>query len=933
MFYAPWFLIAGLVAAAGPVLIHLLNRQRYRVVEWAAMEFLRQAIHRSRRWLRLRDLLLLLVRCGCILAFALALAQPYRLAAPAAADPNQPVHAVFLLDNSLSMGYHQLGRTLLDEAKEKIAEAIGQLPAGSVISIVPLCGSRRLSGPAAAYRTKQDALEALQTVEVVDRQATLLQAVELARQACARVAQPNVKQILLLTDHQALGWRVGSLEEELKRLPGTLQVVRLGPEVRENAWVESVEVQDGLADVHVPTAFLARVRYVGQAPRHGVQVTLLVEGEPLAVQRLSLLPGQTAEVRFPPYRFAKHVETGQVVFVPVEVQISEDRLPMDDRRVLAVPVAAGLPVVFVDSLGKAEDPRLGRYGETYRLRRLLAPGAARGTGRSSGGTLSSKGSLALGAGSSLGTEQASGIGAPAGLDALSAPGSAGSPARTPELVEIRHVSLSELESQGQRLLQDARAVVLAGLPSPGSAVPLLREYAQQGGTVLIAAGGQFDPQAWNQSAWLDGLGILPAPLKPEFGGRTPQETLGRLEPFFLDFASLLGDYFFIEHEPEETLKEIYSRVFFFKAVAVDDSAEARRQLLENLARHWQKQQAELRQIAEQLERLRSQPALTEADRQRRRALETRLEQLQPRWLLWAEAAFGPPADPLLGDRTAPATSAETADRGGRFSSESPSDAPAAGLPEGVLQQMAFSTLARYTKDRLPFLVQRPIGRGWVLFVSTGVFRDWNNMTAEYAVVVFDRMLRQALQRSIPRRNLSTTDHLVIPVSAAERSARIQMTDPAGQTETLPVEALAADRYGIRIAPLDRRGIWQLTAYSPENLPPGTSGTSGGSGPAGSAPQLCRTGALGPESKLWQTPLAVNGPPEESDLTPVSDREILERTGSVPLALRQPQETLSITGAAVLREDYWRWLIVAVLAGLGVEALLLAWPVVRGANVG
>jgi len=923
MFYAPWFAIAGLVAAAGPVLIHLLNRQRYRVVEWAAMEFLRQAIHRSRRWLRLRDLLLLLVRCGCILAFGLALAQPYRLAAPAAADPNQPVHAVFLLDNSLSMGYQQLGRTLLDEAKEKIAEAIGQLPAGSVISIVPLCGGGRLSGPAPAYRTKQDALEALQTVEVVDRQNSLLQAVELARQACAQVAQPNVKQILLLTDHQALGWRVGSLEEELKRLPGTLQVVRLGPETRENAWVETLEVQDGVADVHAPTVFLARLRYVGQAPQD-VQVTLSVEGEPVAIQRLHLLPGQTAEVRFPPYRFAKHVEAGQVSFVPVEVRISGDRLPMDDRRVLAVPVAAGLPVVFVDSLGKAEDPRLGRYGETYRLRRLLAPGGSRGRGRAAGSASASRTAPVGGA------EQASGIVATGGFGVSSALGPGASLTAPPELVEIRHVSLSELESEGRRVLQDARAVVLAGLPSPGSAVPLLREYVGQGGTVLIAAGGQFDPQAWNQLAWLEGLGILPAPLKAQPVGRTPQETLGRLEPFFLDFASLLGDYFFIEHEPEETLKEIYSRVFFFKAVAVDDSAEARRQLLDNLARHWQKQQAELRQIAEQLAQLRSQPALSEADRQRRRALEMRLEQLQPRWLLWAEAAFGPPADPLLGDRVVPAAPAETAQRVGRVSSESRSEVPEAGLPGEVLQQMAFSTLARYTKDRLPFLVQRPIGRGQVLFVSSGVFRDWNNMTTEYAVVVFDRMLRRALLRSIPRRNLSTTEHLVIPVSAAERSARIHLTDPAGQSETLGVEALAADRYGIRIAPLGQRGIWQLAAYSPEQFP---TESPGGFRLGGSAAPSDRTGAAGPESKLWQTPLAVNGPPEESDLTPISDREILERAGSVPLALHQTQETISMTGGDVLREDYWRWLIGAVLAGLGMEAFLLAWPVLRGATVG
>jgi hypothetical protein len=670
------------------------------------------------------------------------------------------------------------------------------------------------------------------------------------------------------------------LEEDLKRLPGALQVLRLGPQQRENAWVETVEVLDGLADVNVPAVFLARIRYGGQTPRRDVQVTLLVEGASAAVERLTLLPGQTAEVRFPPYRFSKRVEPGQVVFAPVEVQISADRLPMDDRRALAVPVAAGLPVVFVDSLGKAEEPRLGRYGETYRLRRLLAPGAM---GRST----------------------------------------------QPELVEVRHVNLSQLESEGRRLLQDARVVVMAGLPSPGATTPLLREYVQQGGTLLIAAGGQFDPQAWNQSAWQDGLGILPAPLKPQPVGRTPQETLGRLEPFFLDFSSLMGHYFFMEHEPEETLKELYGRVFFFKAVAVDDSPQVRRQLLENLSQHWQHQQAELRQIEQELSELRAKSVLTDQDRQRRLALDQRRAAIQPHWLLWAEAAFGPPADPLLGDRAeSPAIAGSTAS--GPASSESPSGTAPSALPEPLIQQMAFTTLARYTKDRLPFLVERPIGRGRVLFVSSGVFRDWNNMTAEYAVVVFDRILRRGLEHSIPRRNVSASQSLVVPVSAAERSARILLTDPDGQTETLAVEALAADRYGIRIPPLDRRGVWRVAAYSQENLP---TAVSGGSVPGGSTPGVNRAAGTAPESKLWETPLAINGPSEESDLTPISDGEILERAGAVPLALRQAEETLSVTGAAVLREDYWRWLIAAVLAGLLIEGVLLAWPVVRGAKIG
>ena len=48
------FALAGVIAAAGPVIIHLLNRRRFRTVEWGAMAFLRKALQRSRRAVRLR---------------------------------------------------------------------------------------------------------------------------------------------------------------------------------------------------------------------------------------------------------------------------------------------------------------------------------------------------------------------------------------------------------------------------------------------------------------------------------------------------------------------------------------------------------------------------------------------------------------------------------------------------------------------------------------------------------------------------------------------------------------------------------------------------------------------------------------------------------------------------------------------------------------
>src|ERR687883_137876 len=61
-------------AAAVPVVIHLLNRRRYRVVDWAAMRFLLAALKRHHRRLRLEQWLLLAVRALLVLLPALAMA-------------------------------------------------------------------------------------------------------------------------------------------------------------------------------------------------------------------------------------------------------------------------------------------------------------------------------------------------------------------------------------------------------------------------------------------------------------------------------------------------------------------------------------------------------------------------------------------------------------------------------------------------------------------------------------------------------------------------------------------------------------------------------------------------------------------------------------------------------------------------------------------
>src|SRR5437660_4474375 len=62
-FVNPGFLAVGTAAVSAPVIIHLINRMRFKRIRWAAMEFLLKAQKRTRRRLIIEQLILLALRC------------------------------------------------------------------------------------------------------------------------------------------------------------------------------------------------------------------------------------------------------------------------------------------------------------------------------------------------------------------------------------------------------------------------------------------------------------------------------------------------------------------------------------------------------------------------------------------------------------------------------------------------------------------------------------------------------------------------------------------------------------------------------------------------------------------------------------------------------------------------------------------------------
>src|SRR5438128_3614480 len=104
-FLTPLFLVA-LAALAIPVLVHLIQRERKRVVEFPSLMFVRRIPYQSVRRRRIRHWLLLLMRAAAILMIVAAFARPFlRQGAVAAAAAGGSREIVVLLDQSASMGY------------------------------------------------------------------------------------------------------------------------------------------------------------------------------------------------------------------------------------------------------------------------------------------------------------------------------------------------------------------------------------------------------------------------------------------------------------------------------------------------------------------------------------------------------------------------------------------------------------------------------------------------------------------------------------------------------------------------------------------------------------------------------------------------------------------------------------------------------------
>jgi hypothetical protein len=460
-FLFPTLLTVGLPLVAVPILIHLINLRRQQRIRWAAMQFLLESQRRNRRWILLKQLLLLATRMGVIALLVLMLAHLMLRNEWLSLLGRGTTHHLVLLDDSYSMSDRWEDATAFGEAKRAVQSIVDQAHGQSdtqLITLLRFSEAARLSAGAqpkafneridqtfanrlesllAAWEVSQtdvgpaDALKAIPRLPLAETDQTLILYV---------VSDFRVRQFESASDVRKL---LADLKDDEK--VAQVHLVRCVREARPNLAITSLVPETGVRAAGVEMWMSVTVANYGNTPARGVTVQLEQDGDALPALALDDIPPRDELSHKFRVQFAA---TGAHSLV---ASLGGDAVDVDNRRYFACDLPAARPVLIVDG---SKDGRGGRE-----LSLALAPGGNTRTGWQP------------------------------------------------------HVQPATILADVERLSQQA-AVCLVDVPRlADDELSALENYVSEGGGVAFFIGADTDRAYYNERLYAQGEGLLPVPLK------------------------------------------------------------------------------------------------------------------------------------------------------------------------------------------------------------------------------------------------------------------------------------------------------------------------------------------------------------------------------------------------------------------------------------
>jgi hypothetical protein len=487
---SPWMAIGGALAVSVPIIIHLLNKRKFKVVDWAAMEFLLDAEKKNRRRIRLENLILLLLRCLAVFLIGMLLARPFIPTAMTGGLINaSQFERIILLDNSLSMQARLGNDSVWDVTRKQLLDLTNSLAEQAGDNSLTLLLTSQPEKPVynGAHLSRENIAEindVIGKLEPSDQPANLAKALKELELYLSSGANIN-RVVYILSDMRQHDWKAAddsaeSPSEMLKRISELAMasyVVDVGENEDRNLAITEVKPEGTLVE-GVSSRFDVSIANYGSVEAKGVRVKFIAgEALPLINEIERIGPGEAASTSFS-FAFTgdddldASAAPGQLSPRKVRIEVSsagqgeDDRLQADSVSYFPARLVKGIPTLIVDgdpssAFGKAE---------SFYLRRALAP----------------FGPVPSGVAADIVTENE--------FDSLS-------------LEKYQVIFLCNVYRLGEK---------------PDETIHKLEKWVAAGGGLVIMPGDQIDEGFFNQHYFKDGAGLSPLKIENIRGDETDE---------------------------------------------------------------------------------------------------------------------------------------------------------------------------------------------------------------------------------------------------------------------------------------------------------------------------------------------------------------------------------------------------------------------------
>jgi hypothetical protein len=342
-------LLTALVLGVLPILIHLLNRQRYQRIRFPTLRFLQELQKHQMRRVKLRQIILLILRTLAIVFAVLALARPVLKGGnvPGLAARSGTT-AVILLDISGSSSAvtpeGSVFRQTVDAAI-RLDELMGE---GDKVYLVGMANPPEAVIPKGT-QSPTFLEESIQSMAPLPLGSDIADALDLARSPLEESPEAN-HEIYIISDFDKNLWDgKTSLREKIPQ-DTRVYLVPVGRDNIPNRAVVKAEVTSRLLEPNRPVDVEVTVSNIANERADNLFLSLYLEGRRVAQSTLSLGPNESRALQF-------SVIPERAGFLSGYASLEDDdALLLDNRNYFTVAIPERINVMLVGS-----DPAATRY--------------------------------------------------------------------------------------------------------------------------------------------------------------------------------------------------------------------------------------------------------------------------------------------------------------------------------------------------------------------------------------------------------------------------------------------------------------------------------------------------------------------------------------------------------------------------------------------